>query len=163
MISDVCRATIWASEETVMPRTKVAVRLGESTPIALLPRRSRRGVTHTVPLEQGDAVIRRPAVVRRVRDVRLAAEVETVLAFLDRNSGLLPRLVGRRDDADVGAGGDVVRVEFADAGGLVRDAGHAGVDEVVTPVVKADDGAVQGPVVGDLVGVGPGVPGRGTT
>lgn len=146
MVRNVRRATIRAPEEAVVSRTEITIRLGQPAPIALLPRRSRRGVTHAIPLQQRNTVVGSPAVVRRVSDVCLAAEVERVLAFLDGDAGLLPRLVGSRYDADVGAGGDVVAVELADTGGLVGDARHARVDEVVAPVVESHNGPVEGPV-----------------
>ncbi len=76
--------------------------------------------------------------------------------------GLLPGLVRSGDDADIGAGGDEVVVQFADTGRLVWHAGHTRVDKVVAPLAKADNGAVEGPVVRDLVCVAPSIPRRGT-
>lgn len=158
MVGNVGGAAIRALKKAVVTGTKVSISLGKSTAIKLLPRSRVCRVGDTIPFEQSNAVIGGPAVVGRVSDVCLAAEVERILALLNGDARLLPGLVRLRDDGDVGAGGDVVGVKLAYAGGLIGNASHAGVDKVVAPVVEADDGAVQGPIVGDLVGIAPVIP-----
>ena|SRR5690242_14578807 len=159
MIGDVCSAAIRAGEEAVVPCTKVPICLRQTASITLFPSSCRRRVTGTVPLEQCNAVVWSPAVVRRVCDVCFPPKVEPVLAFLNRHSRLLPWLIRLRNDGDVGTGGNKIIVEFSNAGRLARHARHARVDEVVTPLVEAYNSAVKRPVVCDLVCVVPCVPG----
>jgi hypothetical protein len=123
--SDVRRAGIGVSEEAVVSCTEVAIRLRQLAAITLLPRSSRGRVAHAFPPQQRDTVIRGPAVIRRVSDVRLSTKVDSVLTSLDEDAGLLPWLIRHRDHADVRAGGDTVVVELAEAGRFVRDASHA--------------------------------------
>lgn len=98
---DPCLASIWTLEEAVVSRAEVAVGAAQEAAIALRPSTRRSRVACSVPLQQRNAVLGRPAVVRRVGDVCLPTEVETNLAFLNRDLGLFPGLVRLRDDGQV--------------------------------------------------------------
>lgn len=149
-----------ALEEAIMPRTIVAVPTAQHAPVALAPRARAQRARLAIPRQQTQAVARAPAVRRRVRDVRFPAKVERRGPFVDGMRDLLPGLRRLRDQRHRARGGDVVVVELLDADGLVRGAVEARVHEEVAEGGGAEDGGVDGPLVGaDAADVGVVVPG----
>lgn len=127
-----------------MSWTVVAVRGSKYGP-RLRPAAAQRWIAASVPSEQTQAILRGPAVARRVRDVGLATVVHGGRAFHDGSTILLPALGGCGED--LGSTDLAGRSKRRDAEGL-QAVGHAGPDKVVTPAAEAYDAAVDAPGVG---------------
>jgi hypothetical protein len=138
-------------------RPVVAIRTCEHRS-TLLPTRAQSWVSTSVPGEQTQTIIRRPAEARGVRNICLAAVVHGCRAFHDGAAVLFPRVggCGKHFRGAEFAGGSHGR----DAEGLER-AGHARPDEIVAPCAEADDAAIDAPGGGQLSVVGVFVKGVG--
>ena len=128
-----------------MPRPIIPVRAHKHRLRALGPTRHLQRVPAEIG-QQPQRVVPRPAVARRIRQIRRIAVVEGLRRLVDGQAGLLPGERGRGDDADVCAELQRGR-ELGDAEVLgvcgARGADGAGPDEVVG-CVQEEDGAVDG-------------------
>ncbi len=146
MVRDPGLVAARALEEAVMSGAVVAVGAGEDAAVGLGPGRGAGRVRLAVPLEKPEAVVLRPAVARRVGDVRLAAEVERRRPLVDRVSVLLPRLIRLRDDVDRPRQRRVVGAQLLQADRLVRHPVEAREHHEVAVVVEPEHRAVDRPV-----------------
>jgi hypothetical protein len=125
-----------------MTRPIVTIRTGEYRS-AFLPACSQSWISTSIPRQQSQTVIRRPAVARRVRKVGLAAVVQGRGAFHNGATVLFPGVGRGREDlcgADFAGSSHRRNAEGLE---IVR---HARPDEVVAPGgIETDDAAVDAP------------------
>ena len=93
-------AATGALEEAVVAGPVVAIGAGENAPVGLSPRSRIRRVRAPVPRQKPKAVVLRPTVARRVRDIRLAADIQRRRSFVHGVALPLPCLVRLRDHVD---------------------------------------------------------------
>ena len=115
-----------ALEEAVVSGAVVTVGALKQAAVGLGPGLGLERVRRSVVLERREAVVGGPAVVGRVREVRLAAKVEGDGTFVDGRAAPLPALQRLRDHANVAHQRNLVVAQLLDAQGLVLHPVEAG-------------------------------------
>lgn len=152
---------VGALEEAVVAGAVVAIGRGEDAARRFRPGRRRRRTGAAVPRQEAQAVRRRPAVRRRVGNVRLAAVVQGGGPLVDGVRDRLPGFRGLRNGVDAARDGDVVGAQLLQADGLVRVAVEARAHEEVAVAGRPQDRGVNGPLARQLGRVGEAVVGGG--